>query len=162
MSRASHEAGLGPGARRVSPSLDLGLREGRVAESGPGPGPRATLAGGGAGGACRPRPNGNGSGDWGAEAGLRGQGNRPRGREPTRAGLGPALSGVRGLEMQSPVRPSSVGDLGLTKRQGEWGEGRRWAPELMFLGGPIPRLCAQANPLGGAHTLSCTRTEVQP
>ena len=64
MSRASLEVGLRPGARRVSPSLDLGLGEGRVAESGPGPGPRATLAGGGAGGACRRRSNRDGSGGW--------------------------------------------------------------------------------------------------
>lgn len=137
MSRASHEVGLGPGARRVSPSLDPGLREGRVAESGPGPGPRATLAGGGAGGACRRRPSGDASGGGGAEAGLRSQGNRARGWEPTRAGPGPQPSEVGGLEKRSPARLSASGDLGLTKPRGEWGAGKRWTLRLMFLGAPF-------------------------
>lgn len=100
--------GPGPGARRVSPSLDPRLREGRVAESGPGPGPRATLAGGGAGGACKRRPSRDGSGGGGAEAGLRGQGNRVRGWEPTRAGPGPAPTRVGRLggsgQLVSPPR----------------------------------------------------------
>lgn len=137
MSRASHEVGLGPGARRVSPSLDPRLREGRVAESGPGPGPRATLAGGGAGGACRRRPSGDASGGGGAEAGLRSQGNRARGWGPTRAGPGPQPSEVRGLEKRSPARLSASGDLGLTKPRGEWGAGKRWTLRLMFLGAPF-------------------------
>lgn len=145
MSRASQEVGPGPGARRVSPSLDPGLREGRVAESGPGPGPRATLAGGGAGGACRRRPSGDGSAGGGAEAGLRGQGSRARGCEPTR-GPGPAPSRVGELERQSPARLSSLGDLGLTKPRGEWGAGRRWTLGRRFLQGPIPRLRARATP----------------
>lgn len=161
VSRASLKVGPGPGARRVSPSLDPGLREGRVAESGPGPGPRATLAGGGAGGACRRRPSGDGSGGGGAEAGLRGQGNRARGWEPTRAGPGLAPTRVGGLERQSLARLSSLGDLGLTKPRAEWDAGRRWTLGLMFLVDPIPRLCAGANPLGGAQNPACTRTEVQ-
>ncbi|XP_044889434.1 proline-rich protein 36-like [Felis catus] len=135
-----------PGARRVSPSLDLGLREGRAAESGPGPGPRATLAGGGAGGACRRRQSEDESGGWGAEAGLPGQRNRARGWEPKRAGLRPALSGVRRLKVQSPARLSSLGDSGLTKPRGEWGEERRRARGLLFLGGPLPRLCPSQPP----------------
>lgn len=162
MSRDLHGVGPRPGDRRLSPSLDLGLREGRVAESGPGPGPRATLAGGGAGGACRRRPNGDGSGGWGAEAGLRGQGSRARILEPTKAGLGPALSGVRGLEMQSPARLSSLRDLGLTKPQGEWSEKEEMGTKTDVSQGPHSRLCAQANPLGGAQTPACTRTEMHP
>lgn len=51
-----------------------------------------------------------------------------------------------------------MGDLGLTKPRAEWGAGRRWTLGLMFLEDPIPRLCAGANPLGGAQTPACTRT----
>lgn len=85
--------GPGPGARRVSPSLDPGLREGRAAESGPGPGPTATLARGGAGGACRRWATGRGG--W-----ARRRVSRPGKRGPrpgrTRTGPGPAPSRAGG------------------------------------------------------------------
>lgn len=83
----------------------------------------------------------------GTEAGLRGQGNRARGLEPRRAGLRPAQSGVRGLEMQSSAGLSALGDQGLTKPLGKWGEGRLWALGLMFLGAHS-RLYDQVNPAG--------------
>lgn len=118
MSEVSHEVGLGPGARRVSPSLYLGLREGRVAESGPGPGPRATLAGGGAGGACRLR-SGDGSGN-----GERRQVSQARETGP---GAGANAERVPGAQMQSPAQLSSLEDLGLTKPRNEWGAEKRCA-----------------------------------
>ena len=83
----------------------------------------------------------------GAEAGLRGQGNRARGLEPRRAGLRPAQSGVRGLEMQSSAGLSALGDQGLTKPLGKWGEGRLWALGLMFLWAHS-RLYDQVSPAG--------------
>lgn len=146
MSRASPEVGLRPGPRRVSPSLDLGLGEGRVAESGPGPGPRATLAGGGAGGACRRRSNRDGSGGWERRRVSEAR-ETARGLEPRRSGLRPAQSRVRGLEMQSSAGLSALGDQGLTKPLGKWCEGRLWALGLMFLGAHS-RLYDQVNPAG--------------
>lgn len=136
MSRASREVGLGPGARRVSPSLDPGLREGRVAESGPGPGPRATLAGGGAGGACRRRRVGTRAG-----VGVRRRVSEARETGPEaakRRGRARGHSRARsGAEKRSAARLSASGDLGLTKPRGEWGAGRRWTLRLMFLGAPF-------------------------
>ena len=146
MSRASPEVGLRPGPRRVSPSLDLGLGEGRVAESGPGPGPRATLAGGGAGGACRRRSNRDGSGGWERRRVSEAR-ETARGLEPRRSGLRPAQSRVRGLEMQSSAGLSALGDQGLTKPLGKWCEGRLWALGLMCLGAHS-RLYDQVNPAG--------------
>lgn len=121
VSRPWHKVGPGPGARRVSPLLDLGLREGRVAESGPGPGPRATLAGGGAGGACRRRQSGDGSGGLGSGGGSprpEKQGQRlgtDEGRPGASAERGPRAQGAvasLALPLRRPRSNKALGRVG--------------------------------------------------